>query len=161
MTTVVDLFAQDRVPILGALRQDVVAFLVQHTSTLRVSSGEIVFVEGSMGESLYIIEEGRIEISQNKEGERRTLANFGPGDCFGEMALIDCQPRSATAIALEPTRLCVITGNTLFELYRFDVEQFAVLQMNISREVIRRLRQAGSRPMPGNKPARAANDGTA
>lgn len=161
MTTVVDLFAQDRVPILGALRQEVVAFLVMHTSTQRVNSGEIVFVEGSMGESLYIIEEGRIEISQNKDGERRTLAIFGPGDCFGEMALIDCQPRSATAIAIEPARLCVITGNTLFELYRHDVEQFAVLQMNISREVIRRLRQAGSRSTVNGSHARAANDGTA
>ena len=144
MTTVMDLFQQDRVPILGALRQDAVAFLLQHTTRVEATAGDTIFVEGSLGECLYIIEEGHIDISQTRDGQQRLLARFGPGDCFGEMALIDCQPRSATATAHDNTHLCVVTGNTLFELYRFDVEQFAVLQMNISREVIRRLRQVGA-----------------
>lgn len=158
MTSVMELFQQDRVPILGALRQDSVECLLQHTTTLRVAAGDTIFPEGSLGECLYIIEEGRVEISQLKEGQRRVLAIFGPGDCFGEMALIDCQPRSATAVALEPTSLCALTGNTLFELYRYDVEQFAVMQMNISREVIRRLRQSASRSANEPAAARAANN---
>lgn len=145
---------------LGALRRDVVVYLLQHTATLNAAAGDTIFKEGALGECLYLIEEGRVEISQQKDGVRQTLAVFGPGDCFGEMALIDCQPRSATATALERTRLCIISSNTLFELYRYDVEQFAVLQMNISREVIRRLRQAGSRPPSGTTTVRAANDRT-
>ncbi len=158
MTSVMELFQQDRVPILGALRHEALAFLLRHTSTLRVAAGDVIFLEGSVGECLYIIEEGRVEISQVQDGGSRVLAVFGPGDCFGEMALIDCQPRSATATALEPARLCTVTGNTLFELYRFDVEQFAVMQMNISREVIRRLRHAASRPTTATQPFTRAGD---
>lgn len=158
MASVLELYSQDRVPILGALRRDAVEFLLRHSGNQRIAAGETVFAEGELGESLFVIEDGRVEITQQKEKERRTLAVFGPGDCFGEMALIDCQPRSATAIALEASSLCIITSNTLFEFYRYDVEQFAVLQMNISREVIRRLRQAGMKQELSILPIRAATD---
>lgn len=146
MSTLGDLYHHDRVPLLGALREETVEFIAQHASHASIKAGEVIFSEGATGESLYLIESGRVEIFHPDTGEQNAVAIFSTGDCFGEMALIDCQPRSASAVALEPTELCVISGNTLFELYRFDIEQFAVLQMNISREVIRRLRQAANRP---------------
>lgn len=160
MSSVLELHTQDRVPILGALRQDSVEYLVRHTTPLRIAGGQTVFIEGAPGECLFIIEEGYIEISHHSADQHQRVAVFGPGDCFGEMALIDCQPRSATAIALDDAKLCTISSNTLFEFYRYDVEQFAVLQMNISREVIRRLRQAGSKPAMETPRARAANEGS-
>ena len=62
----------------------------------------------------YIIEEGRVEISITKEGEKLVLAEYHPGDIFGEMALIDDAARSATATVLEPTQVIAI-DRSLFE----------------------------------------------
>ncbi len=140
MTTLSELHAQDRIPLLGAIRSDAIQYLNRHADEAEVDVGDIIFREGDLGECLYIILDGQVEITQQRAGHPRHVVTFGQGDCFGEMALIDCQPRSATAIALAPSSLWILSSNTLFEFYRYDIEQFAILQMNLSREVIRRLR---------------------
>ncbi len=59
--------------------------------------------------TLYVIRNGRVKISlQNEEGTEVTLALFGAGDFFGEMALLDDMPRSATATAVEPTEVMTL-----------------------------------------------------
>lgn len=63
-------------------------------------AGETVFMEGEVGEHAYVVDSGEIRISRRRNsGEELTLAHLGRGDLFGELALIDDQPRSATAIA--------------------------------------------------------------
>ena len=64
-----------------------------------------------------------------------------PGDCFGEMALLDLFPRSASVRAQDPSRALEITAADLLRLFEHDVEQFALVQMNIAREMCRRLRE--------------------
>jgi CRP-like cAMP-binding protein len=63
------------------------------------------------------------------------------GDCFGEMALVDLFPRSASALAVETCAALQITPSILQEIYQHDLEQFTLLQMNMGREISRRLRE--------------------
>lgn len=72
-------------------------------------AGEIIFYQGDPGIGLYIIREGEVKISrESDEGDKITLAVFLKGDFFGELALIDNDKRSASAIAQSDTKLSVI-----------------------------------------------------
>lgn len=78
-----------------------------------VQAGKTVFIENMPGESLYLVGEGTIRISRMlAEGDEQTLVVLGVEDTFGEMALLDEGPRSATARVIEEARLfCVIKSD--------------------------------------------------
>ena len=72
-------------------------------------SSEIIFMEGSLEDEMYIIVEGNVRITAGHEGGEIVLCVLGPGEFFGEMALVEASPRSATATALDDnTRLIVL-----------------------------------------------------
>lgn len=72
-------------------------------------AGEYIFYQGDPGIGLYIIREGEVSISRDEdEKDKITLATFSKGDFFGELAMIDGETRSASAIANSDTRLAVI-----------------------------------------------------
>ena len=67
-----------------------------------------VFSEGDAGQCAWFIETGRVAIMKQRQGDRVLLGVLGPGEIFGEMALIDDAPRMATATTMEPTVLVPI-----------------------------------------------------
>jgi len=75
--------------------------------------GAQVFQEGDPGECAFLIESGRVEISIQRDGQRIRLAERGPGEIFGEMAIIDGRPRTATITALDDCELLAITTEQL------------------------------------------------
>ena len=76
---------------------------------LVLRSGELVFNEGDIGEHAYVVESGEIRISRRREGAQElTLAHLGRGDLFGELALLDDQPRAASATALSDCELMTL-----------------------------------------------------
>lgn len=70
--------------------------------------GEIIFCEGEPGNSLYVIMEGEVKIFRNSGNREITMNILNPGQIFGEMALLDKKPRSATAIANTNTKLAIV-----------------------------------------------------
>lgn len=78
--------------------------------------GELIFKEGDAGDCAYLIEEGVIEISVTVNGQEQRLNQIGKSELFGEVALIDHQPRTASARALEKTVLITIQRNLVNEL---------------------------------------------
>lgn len=78
-----------------------------------VNEGEVIFREGERGCSAFLIERGEVEISVQRNSENVKLARRGPGEVFGEMAIIDDQPRSATVTAVRPCQLLMITRDQL------------------------------------------------
>jgi CRP-like cAMP-binding protein len=92
-----------------------------------------------------VLQTGQVRIQRNWQGNAIKLGSLGPGDCFGEMALIDFQKRSATVIAELPCQAISVPAAALGLLYRQDVEQYAIIMMNLGREVSRRLRLADNR----------------
>ncbi|MEW6570394.1 MAG: cyclic nucleotide-binding domain-containing protein [Nitrospirota bacterium] len=82
--------------------------------------GETIFSQGEPGDTMFLIQSGAVEISQFRNGQKTVLALLEYGDFFGEMALIDKHPRSATATAI--TRCCLLpfTRTSLMDRIRYD-----------------------------------------
>ena len=77
--------------------------------TLYFESGEVVFEAGSLSDYAYLIEEGKFEVSMLCNGQKQVIGILKEKDIFGEMEIIDSQPRSATATALEKSKVSLIT----------------------------------------------------
>lgn len=132
-------------PIFGAIDEGTIQWLLDGARISTVRGDEYVFRESDLDASVYIIEEGQFVVFRHWSGRDYLLRELGPGDCFGEMALIDCKPRSATVIAKTPGRLIQITAAQLGELYSIGPDQYTLIMMNLGREVCRRLRDADKR----------------
>jgi CRP/FNR family transcriptional regulator, cyclic AMP receptor protein len=94
------------VPIFSELTDGDIASLGRLTSRRRFPKDTVVFFENEEGDSFFMILEGRIKVTiLGDDGREVILSMLGAGDFFGEMALLDNEPRSATAIAVEETEL--------------------------------------------------------
>lgn len=80
-----------------------------------LSDGELLFRQGEAGEAAFVIESGAIEIFSEQEDQRRSIARLGTNDIFGEMALLGDAIRTASAAAIGPTQLLVVTHEHLNE----------------------------------------------
>jgi CRP-like cAMP-binding protein len=94
--------------------------------------GGVVFIKGDRGNAAYMVRRGKVEIRH----AGRVVESMMRGEVFGEMALIDAEPRSASAVAVGPTELAVIDKNAFHELIRDDPD-FAIYVMRL---MSRRLR---------------------
>lgn len=105
---------------------------------ITVSAGKIVFSEGDPGDVMYIIIEGEIEISKRTSLETsKTLITLKAGDIFGEMAVIEKKPRSATAIATRQSRLLSMDEGLFFSMIEKNPD-FAVKIVRVLSERVRR-----------------------
>ena len=110
---------------------------------LDVGVGEPCFREGDSAREMFVVLSGELEVTKrSRSGHEGRVALLGPNDWFGEMGLVDIQPRSATVRALAPARLLRITAQDLDGLYRRDVKSYALFVLNLCRELSRRLRVA-------------------
>jgi CRP/FNR family cyclic AMP-dependent transcriptional regulator len=127
-------------PIFGAIREDALLYLLDLTRSVTVRAHEFFFREGEQAGGMFVLETGRVAVMKDWHGQQLRLRELGAGDCFGEMALMDLLPRSASVQALDDCTAIELTPEHLYRLYKHDVEQFALIQMNLGREVSRRLR---------------------
>ncbi|MEW8505235.1 MAG: cyclic nucleotide-binding domain-containing protein [Candidatus Thiodiazotropha sp.] len=132
-------------PIFGAVNEATLELILDQAKIVEVAKGGYYFREGDLDNSLYILERGRVVVYRHWEEKRYKLRELSEGDCFGEMALMDFQPRSAEVVALEESSAIQVTAAQLGELYKSDSEQYTLIYMNLGREVCRRLRDADSR----------------
>lgn len=96
---------------------------------LAYSEGDVVFREGDAGDSMYVIQLGKVRISKNTASGEVALADLGQGEIFGEMALFDKMPRSATATALEDSRILSVDRKKFFtSVGRDPTLAFKILQ---------------------------------
>jgi CRP/FNR family transcriptional regulator, cyclic AMP receptor protein len=129
-----------RMPVFGALSESALQRLLEKSRRIEVGAGQHFFREGDEARSMYVIETGSAIVTRQWQGREIELNRFGPGDCFGEMALMDLHPRSASVRALEPCLAIEFGPDEMLHLYEVDLEQYALLQMNLGRELSRRLR---------------------
>jgi CRP-like cAMP-binding protein len=134
--------ALQRMPIFGGIRADVLEFLLDASGMVTVEKDEYFFHENDKAESMFVLEEGKVSVLKLWGGQQYVLRHLQRGDCFGEMALMDLFPRSASILAIEPCTAIELSTASFYKIYERDLEQFALIQMNIGREVSRRLRVA-------------------
>jgi hypothetical protein len=116
---------------------------------VEVKQGETLLEEGDTGKEMYVIEEGRVEIFRCAGGRERSVRVLEPGDFFGEMGLLDDQPRAASARAATDVKLLVIDHTTFDQMLR----QYPEVSIRIMRSLCQRLRAAAAEaPLPPEAP---------
>ena len=132
-----------RIPIFGGLSPEVLDLLIDAAAVVHVGAGVELMGEGDPALCVFVVCEGELEIrKRGTHGSAFRLAVLHPGDCVGEMSLIDIQPRSATVRAVNPAVLLRLDHGEIAKLYRSHPEVYTLLVLNIAREISRRLRRA-------------------
>jgi len=130
--------------IFGGVRDDVLELILSLAPVVQAREGAFFFMENDTPDSLYVLEEGRAVALKSISGIQHRVREFKPGDCFGEMSLMDYSPRSASVQAIRNCTALEISTGCLQRIYEHDLEQFTIMEMNMGREVTRRLRDAMS-----------------
>jgi class 3 adenylate cyclase len=96
------------VPFFTALSEDDLEVIARHADQVHVAAGEVLAREGDVGHDFFVIEEGTADVTRNGD----VLDNLGPGDFFGEMALVEEDRRTATVTATSAMTLIVLTSSS-------------------------------------------------
>lgn len=115
----------------GVDRQDFKA-IVKMSKQQKFQSGETIVKKGEEGAGFYLVLDGAVEIRSNGN----TLSRLGPGQFFGEMSVVDTQPRSADVVAVEPSRVLVLSAWAFKSL----VSERPRIAVKMLQEFVRRLR---------------------
>ena len=93
-----------------------------------------------------LLRDGEVEVSRRSDtGHKVPIVRLGSGETFGEMTLVELQPRSGTVVARKKARTYSLTNMDLYNLYREDNYAYVIILQNICRMLSRRLRKADSR----------------
>ncbi|MEA5583070.1 cyclic nucleotide-binding domain-containing protein [Nodularia harveyana UHCC-0300] len=122
-----------RVPIFKELRDDFIVRLTSVMHELEFPANHTIFKQGEEGRSLYIVVSGKVEVHI---GDQK-LAEVEQGKYFGEMAVFDTQPRSASATTLEASEFLELTQEQLYDA----IEETPEIAVNIIRELSRLVRR--------------------
>jgi CRP/FNR family transcriptional regulator len=129
------------VPLFSTLSEDELAQVAEVTSPAHFEPEEVVFREGDSSTSCYVISSGHAAaLREHPDGRVITLARFGPGDVFGELAMLDNQVRSATIKALDDLEAIAIHGPDMRSL--LEHPGFAV---KLVTALARKLRESNER----------------
>src|SRR5262245_50734724 len=105
---------------------------------VRYKAGDVVFRDGETGEEMYIVNSGAVEVIKEVEGRRTVLSRLEKGDFFGEMAILEALPRSATVDVVEDAVLIRINKATFETLLKSNIE----IAIRMLRKYSIRLREA-------------------
>ncbi|HAZ08080.1 MAG TPA: hypothetical protein DCZ01_06065 [Elusimicrobia bacterium] len=125
--------------------------LVQSLHSRTYREGEVIFVEGDIGRALFLLESGSVSLARSgPDGKPIPLYTLKPGDFFGEMALLESLPRSASAAALEPSRVHLLYRSKLDALLQAEPRIGVTIMSHLARLLSARLRRVTSdlRPLP-------------
>jgi CRP/FNR family transcriptional regulator len=131
-----------RVPVFETLAQDDLAMVAAVAVPRRFAANQIIFREGDASDTCYVVRSGRARaVRAHADGRSITLAHFGPGDIFGELAMFEAERRSATVETLDELEAVAITGDDMRRLLREHPE----ISMKLVIALGRRLRDANER----------------
>lgn len=132
-------------PIFGGVDESTLEKILEGAEFINGKVGDVLFREGDLDNSVYVLEMGKVGVYRSWRGYEYKLRELTVGDCVGEMALIDCKPRSATVRVLEPCSAIRITVAQMAQIYIDYPDHYTLIYMNLAREVCRRLRVADER----------------
>lgn len=133
-------------PLFEMLSSAELSRLAELARVRRFGAGEVIFEEGDLGDSLFLITHGQVEVVRRLPGgEVRPLTVLSPPEFFGEMGLIDKDHRSATVRASTDSELLQLTAHDLRTFRQAHNDGFTFVVVNIARSLSARLREANAR----------------
>lgn len=130
-------------PLCEGLRERELGYLLQSFHKRVYSEGEALFLEGDIGRALFIVETGKVEVAKRgPDGSPQRLAVLGPGSLFGEMALLEQLPRSASATAAERSELLLLYRSKLDDILHYHPRIGVAVMRHLARLLSARLRRA-------------------
>ena len=134
-------FFLEGIPIFAGLNAAALSEISNAVEEVAFSAGDVILREGEPGNRMFIVYSGRLEVIKNLAQARETLlAVLRPKDFLGEMSIIECVARSASVRAVEDTFLFSLKGTDLYRLFQRHPDQYAIVILNIARDLSRRLR---------------------
>jgi len=131
-----------QIPLFTLLDDDELHSLALQLDERNYLKGQVIFNAGERGGAMYIVQSGQVEIFLNDtDGDRITLGFVSPGDLFGEFSLLDNEPRSASAQAVDNTTLVVVDQNDLSLL----VQSHPAAALDMMAMLTRRIRESNTR----------------
>jgi len=130
----------ESIPLFQQLSQNELLALQKIVQKRHFAADQDVFSQGAPGDGVYFVITGMVEIASGS-GERRIFSRLGPGEIFGEMAVIDQQPRSATATASQETEVFFLPRAEMLDF----IERTPTLAIALLRQVSQRLREFNQR----------------
>jgi CRP-like cAMP-binding protein len=128
-----------RIAIFGGATEIQQEEIFRRLETGVIRKGEHIFNKGDEPSHIYIVKSGEIELSIPGAEVTIQKKKLGIGECFGQVALMSMQPHVISAIAGETSEVIVLSRRALQQLRHEDITLFALLMMNIARELARRL----------------------
>ncbi len=133
-------------PLFELLSSQELQYVAELARPRRFRAGELVFEEGTPGDSVYVVAEGEVAVQRRDlGGEQVLLAELGPRQFFGEMSLVDKVQRSATVRARTDCELLQLTAENLAAFRKQHRDGFTFVVLNIARMLSARLREADAR----------------
>jgi len=133
-------------PVFGGLEGRSLESVRAMLRPLQLPTGSVIFSDGELGRTMYLLANGEVEVrGRSAAGRHVPLVRLGPGECFGEMALVELQPRSATVVATRKSILYSLNNLDLYRLFQNDNYAYVIVLQNICRLLSRRLRKADGR----------------
>jgi len=121
-----------KAPLWSGLTEKELKVIARSFKELKYESGDIIVRKGEAGVGFYLMAEGTVEV----RSDGKVLSKLGPGQFFGEMSVLDGQPRSADVVALEPSR-CLAMSSWSFKSI---VSEHPKMALKMLQEFVRRLR---------------------
>jgi len=133
-------------PVFGGLEGRSLESVRAMLKPISAPAGAVLFSDGELGRAMYLLARGEVEVRGHAASGRPVpLVRLGPGECFGEMALVELQPRSATVTATKRSVLYSLNNLDLYRLFQDDNYAYVIVLQNICRLLSRRLRKADRR----------------
>jgi len=104
---------------------------------IQVPKGSLIFRQGDAGDQMFLIGDGRVRLFLESEGHQKEVGVLGPGDFFGELALLRDAPRSVTAEAVEDTTLLPISRDVFAMLVQDDIDTVFRMMRNLGERLAR------------------------
>lgn len=133
----VDVAQLQRYSLFGGLSHEEIDLVRPYLELASWQPGDYVLREGETNGRLHFVLDGVVRVTKRS----RALVDLGEGETFGEVELLDVMPAVASIVALRPTKLAMISNRSLHSLYKSNPSLFAMLIMNLARDLARRLRR--------------------
>jgi CRP-like cAMP-binding protein len=123
------------VPLFAGISDESMSALAEATGEQDFASGQFIVRQGQVGTGLYVVVTGSVKVLRGSD----EIATLGPGEFFGELSVIDQEPRNASVQAAEPTLVLALAS---WELLRL-LEKDTALALNLIRGLVARIRATG------------------